>query len=376
MEKKKKFVFLAHWVESWNWLLWWIPDLHRNADHRWRWIWLYPVYLFMSFVYLVGRKAYDIVDSFRFNGVEGETYLVRNFGWHFFLAGKGIISLDRIKERILTAVMAAQENGASVIGLGALVKDATVTRGGDWIRKQLGSSLKIPLVHGDTLTAATVVKQAELLLAGLNTASPIFLTGATSKVGRAVALVLAQKGIRVKMFTHSQARFAKITAEAGVFGGNLERVDDLQAGNDCRLWIIGKITPAGKDLLGSIPFGARVINFAVPNPLSPKDLETRPDIYLAEGGLLAYDPDTTSLTFTMRLKPGITYACHAALIVHTQMGWAQDELGPVDIGRMPIVWQAASEMGFSLPLLPGIKITEKAISIPRRALELAGVAGA
>jgi len=364
--KEKKFVFLAHWVESWNWLLWCIPDLHRHSDHRWRWIWLYPVYMFMSFVYLVGKKAYDIVDSFRFNGVEGETYLVRNFGWHFFLASKGIISLNRIKERILAAVLAAQKNGASVIGLGALVKDETVTRGGDWIRKQLGDSLKVPLVHGDTLTAATVIEQAELLLAWFNINSPIFLTGATSKVGRAVALVLAKKGIRVKMFTHSQARFGKIAAEAGVFGKNLERINDLQAGKDCGLWIIGKIIPAGKDLLESIPYGAKVINFAVPNPLSPKDLKTRLDIYLSEGGLLAYDPDITNLTFTMRLKPGITYACHAALIVHAQKGWTQDELGSVDIGRIPIVWQAALEMGFSLPLLPGVKTTEEGVLVPKK----------
>ena len=98
--KKKKFVFLAHWVESWNWLLWWIPDLHRHPDHRWRWVWLCPVYMFMSFIYLVGKKAYDIVDSFHFNGVEGETYLVRNFGWHFFFASKGIISLGRIKKAV------------------------------------------------------------------------------------------------------------------------------------------------------------------------------------------------------------------------------------------------------------------------------------
>ena len=373
MKKKKKFVFLAHWVESWNWLLWWISDLHRHPDHRWHWVWLCPVYIFMSFIYLVGKKAYDIVDSFRFNGVEGETYLVRNFGWHFLLAGKGLNSLGKIKERILTAVMAAQENGASVIGLGALVKDETVTRGGDWIRKQLGDSLKIPLVHGDTLTAATVIEQAELLLVGFNITSPVFLTGATSKVGRAVALVLAKKGIRVKMFTRSQARFGKITAEAGLYGENLERVNYLQAGKDCGLWIIGKITPAGKDLLEFIPDGAKVISFAVPNPLSPKNLKTRPDIYLLEGGLLAYDPDITDLTFTMRLKPGITYACHAALIVHAQRGWTQDELGPVDIGKIPLVWQAALEMGFFLPALPSLKTTEEIISVPRKTRELAGV---
>lgn len=368
--EKKKFVFLAHWVESWNWLLWWIPDLHRNADHRWRWIWLWPVYMFMSFVYLVGRKAYDIVDSFRFNGVEGETYLVRNFGWHFFLAGRGVTSLDKIKERILTAVMAAQKNGASVIGLGALLKDETVTRGGEWIRKRLGDSLKIPLIHGDTLTAAAVIKQVESLRAEFNITGPIFLTGATSKIGRAIALVLAGEGIRVKMFTHSKARFDRIVAEAGICGMNMERVTDLEAGRDCRLWITGKITPAGKNLLGSIPFEAKVINFAVPNPLSPKDLRTRPDIYLVEGGLLAYNPAITSLTFTMRLKPGITYACHAALAVHAQMGWTEDELGQVDIGRIWVVWQLASEMGFSLPPLPGV-VTEETVSRPRRTLELA-----
>lgn len=51
--------------------------------------------------------------------------------------------------------------------------------------------LRIRVVHGNTLTAAVILNELP------KNVKEIFLTGATSKLGRAIALYLCQQGVRV-----------------------------------------------------------------------------------------------------------------------------------------------------------------------------------
>jgi len=162
---------------------------------------------------------------------------------------------------------------------------------------------------------------------------------------------LARRGIRVKMFTQDTDRFRRIQQEAGDNGGNLEHAEFLADGHGCRLWITGKAVPSSKNLYEDMPKGTVVLNFAVPNPLGARDLRRRKDIIAVEGGLLSYDPGQTTLHFTMRLCPGLTYACHAGTFVHSLKGWKENEVGPVDLSKLEEVWEAAIELGFFLPPL-------------------------
>lgn len=351
MENNKKMAFLAHWVETWNWLLWFCPCLHNHPEKRYWLVWLYPIYWTASAAYLLGKKAYDVVDRFNFRTTKTDggsiacrTVLLRNFAWHFFFpAWRG-----NIRKRILMAVLDLQDE-VDVIGLGALTKDERVTRGGKWIVDELGDRLRVPIVHGDTLTAATVIHQALAIIEKYGIRSPVFLTGATSKIGRAVAIYLAKNGIKVLMYTQDECRFKKIAEEAGEEAGNLKQVSSLGDGIVSSFWITGKAIPSGSELYRYMPEGAVVLNFAVPNPLKKKDFKRRQDIKSIEGGLLAYDPASTDLCFTMRLKRGVTYACHAGTIVHAMKGWSDHEVGPVDMGKLNEVWDAAVEAGFFLP---------------------------
>jgi predicted amino acid dehydrogenase len=346
MPDKIKFTFIAHWVETWNWLLWFSRDLHHNPNHAWRWVWAWPIYTSASVIYLLRRKGHDRVDKFHFNNdLVGETVLIRNFGWHFFLAN----SRKKIKGRILKAVLAAQGNGAKVVGLGALTKAEWLTKGGQWIVDKLGNRLIIPIVHGDTLTAATVINNVIRIIERYQLNSPIFITGATSKIGRAVTLDLASRGMVVHMYSDSQERFESIRSESGRFAENVLRAKSLNDGKNCSIWITGKAIPKGKKLLRSIPSGAFVINFSVPNPIREKEYKFRTDLTFVEGGLLAYDPSQTDLSFTMRLTPGVTYACHAGTMVHARMGWTNHEVTHVDMNNLWKVWDASEKLGFFLP---------------------------
>ena len=159
---RPKFIFLAHWVEPWTWLLRFVPDLHDHPEKAGRYSWMAPAYLPASAASLFSWRNYEVVDRFDFaHGLRGETWLLPNYAWHFALPRHR----DRIRERILNAALDAQASGAKVLGLGALTKDETLTRGGSWIVEKAGSRLKIPIVHGDTLTAHVVVLQAIEILA-------------------------------------------------------------------------------------------------------------------------------------------------------------------------------------------------------------------
>lgn len=347
----KKAVFLAHWVEPWNVLLLWFPFLNSRPELRWVFFWLWPVCWAVSLLWLFGKRSHDVVDDFEVcDPVDpgcgyGRIALIRAFGWHFFIPSRR----DQIRDKILRAVLALQ-GGASVIGLGALNKDKKVSDGGALIVKELGDRLRVPIVHGDTLTAAVVIKQVLALIEKYQIATPVFLTGSTSKIGRATAIKLAQSGVRVLMYTQDRERFEAIAKEAGdEVSKFLQWSPLLSDGLGCSLWVTGKAVPAGSDLYRYIPRGGVVLNFAVPNPLNWCDARRRRDLILVSGGLLAYDPNQINIHFSMRLPRGLTYACHAGTIVHSLEGWSHHEVGPVDINKLDEVWGASLRAGFKLP---------------------------
>ncbi|HQL57895.1 MAG TPA: hypothetical protein PLN07_09875 [Myxococcota bacterium] len=350
--KRRKYAFVAHWVETWNIWLRISNDLQLHPEHAWRWAILWPVAFVISVILMAGRKACDVVDRFFVNdNLAGEIVVVRFYGYQFMF--RQLKLHNRIRRMILQTVIDTQDSGVEVIGLGALCKDEGLTKGGEWIVNQLGDQLRVPLVHGDTLTAAAVIQRGRQLIEhyGLE-GKPVMLTGSTSKIGRAIALEFARRGIKVFMYTASPERFRSIQTEAGDNGHLLVHVDRLELGVEAGLWITGKANKGtGELLLKVLPRDAVVLNFAVPDPLSPKLLRTRPDVHHFDGGLIGFDPKKSTLQFNMRLKPGITYACHAGTMVHAAEAWTHNEVGPVQVDQLEPVWNAALKNGLDLPIL-------------------------
>lgn len=56
-------------------------------------------------------------------------------------------------------------------------------------------NLRVRVVHGNTLTAAVILNEIP------DDVEEVFLTGATSKLGRAIALYLSRKHVRVLVST-------------------------------------------------------------------------------------------------------------------------------------------------------------------------------
>jgi len=270
-----------------------------------------------------------------------QTWVVPRLGWHYFLP----FEHKRINSIIRTAVLRAESEGQRVIGLGALNKNEQLNGGGKAIVEELeaqrgGKRLDVCVVHGNTLTAACVIK-------GIPEGTrEIVLTGATSKLGRAVALYLCEKGVRVLMASRSSQRVAKIVAEAPEECRHLlQHIDDVTDARcaSVRQWVAGSLLSRKQQ--SNAPSGAHFHQFVVP-PLTPY---RRDCTYGTLVSMRLPVNDVRGLrACEMTMERGVVHACHAGAIVHTLQGWTHHEVGGIDVSRIDTVWDAALKHGFSL----------------------------
>jgi len=287
-------------------------------------------------------------DAAKKNKFRGSTWIIHNLAATYLMPSFKNLINDRIERSILDA----HSKGIKTVVLGNFNKAEWMNHGGSDIVKSLGDKLKDTYVsHGDTLSAAVIYQFALQLKEKGYWSRGVFITGATSKIGRAVCLSLIKHGVPVKMFTQCKARFDEIAFEVAdpVQRACLRCCTSLKDGADCDLWLTGKMIPYGFELLSAIPENATVVNFSVPDPLTQKLLDYRPDILHLDSGILSYDSKVMSPECTWLLPNGHIYACLAGGIVHTVLGIRSHEIGPVDVEAMTTYWDAAMKIGFKIP---------------------------
>ncbi|CAN6482503.1 unnamed protein product [Victoria cruziana] len=181
-----------------------------------------------------------------------QTWSIPRFGFQYFLP----FSRDGINRHIEEAILSADRLGVKVISLAALNKNEALNGGGT-LFVQKHPNLRVRVVHGNTLTAAVILNEIP------RDVKEVFLTGATSKLGRAIALYLCRRGIRVLMLTLSTERFQAIQKEAPPECQKfLVQVTKYQAAQNCKTWIVGKwITPREQRWA---PSGTHFHQFVVP----------------------------------------------------------------------------------------------------------------
>ncbi|KAL2548416.1 hypothetical protein Fot_09946 [Forsythia ovata] len=97
---------------------------------------------------------------------------------------------EGINKQIEEAILRADRMGVKVISLAALNKNEALNGGGTlFVNKH--PNLKVRVVHGNTLTAAVILNEIP------EDVTEVFFTGVTSKLGRAIALYLCRKNVRV-----------------------------------------------------------------------------------------------------------------------------------------------------------------------------------
>ncbi|KAJ8750974.1 hypothetical protein K2173_016155 [Erythroxylum novogranatense] len=331
-EKVADFVFLAHVVDVTSSMH--APFVNRSfaaLPYSMR-VFLLPFWPLAFIVMLVMWAAAKtfLVSFYNLRGRLHQTWVVPRFGFQYFLpfAAKGI------NNHIEDAILRADKLGVKVISLAALNKNEALNGGGTLFVNKL-PDLKVRVVHGNTLTAAVILNGIP------KDVKEVFLTGATSKLGRAIALYLCQKKVRVLMLTLSTERFQKIQKEAPVDCQSfLVQVTKYQAAQHCKTWIVGKgISPREHSWA---PPGTHVHQFVVPPILS-----FRKDCTYGDLAAMKLPDDVRGLgSCEYTMERGVVHACHAGGVVHLLEGWIHHEVGAVDVEKIDLVWNAALKHGF------------------------------
>lgn len=270
----------------------------------------------------VGRKY--------LRGFKLDTWVVPRFGLNYFIPFEST-SINRMIEG---AILEADRRGVKVLALGALNKNESLNGGGK-LFLQRNPDLKVRLVHGNTLTAAIILRELP------DDVAEIFLTGSTSKLGRAISIYLALKGVRVLMLTPSSERFEAIRAELPEEKRHLlVQVTKYSEASQCKSWVIGKSMNFWEQY--HAPAGTHFHQFVVP----PVD-EIRRDCSYGKLAAMRLPNDIENMySAELALPRQHVYACHAGGLVHMMEGWNYHEVGMIDVTRIDPTWDAAMRLGF------------------------------
>ena len=328
-------VFMAHGTEVLSLLH--LPFASRGLSaHPWAphallyllWPLVLPLALLVA---LLGRVF--VADKHSLRDLRLETWVTPAFGLQFFLPSQHA----RLNSHIRGAIADADTAGVKVLGLGALNK-AEGLNGGGKLFVDAAPHLRVRVVHGNTLTAAAVLRKIPA------STRRVFLTGATSKLGRACALYLSARGVEVRMLTSSDERYDAIAAEASspTQRALLRRATSVKDGADCDCWLVGKHLSAREQ--GLAPAGTTFHQFVVP-PLQA----ARRDCSYTDLPAFRLPKEARGLrSCEMTMPRGCVHACHAGALVHTLEGWTHHEVGAVPPERIDLVWDAAAKHGFTM----------------------------
>merc|ERR1719436_590069 len=278
------------------------------------------------------------VQRYQYRGTQCATWTLPITGHFYFMKQHK----DAILDMIVQAVKDADDAGVKYFGLGALNKAEWINHGGVDVVERLEKDRKIRVVHGNTLTAAAVW---EALKQHTKPEDEVVFAGSTSKIGRALCILLARRGNIVHMITGCQERFDKIQAEAGEgFTQNLKRIKTYEeaAMLRCNAWIVGKRMDEQRIKDCIVP-GALIVDFAVPQ--IPEELSC--SYRYVNGAALTYGRKDTDLTFVHDVA-GTMPACLAATIIHAREDTSEHETGELVVEEVDRWWAKAASHGFSL----------------------------
>mmetsp|Transcript_32149 Transcript_32149/g.91202 ORF Transcript_32149/g.91202 Transcript_32149/m.91202 type:complete len:623 (-) Transcript_32149:250-2118(-) len=327
-------VFLAHGTELLS--VFHLPFMTRRFSSvpfkaSWAMYLAWPLTIPLMLIFWVFGKVF-VTDRNQLGKLQMQTWCTPRFGFQYFLP----FDQKRINRLIKDAIVKADKLGIQVIGLGALNKAEPLNGGGKQILDDILSEqeLKVRVVHGNTLTAACVLKELP------ESVKEIFLTGSTSKLGRAIALYLSAKGTRVIMYTRSAERFAVVQSEAKPEHRHLlVHSTSFADGSSCKTWVVGTLLGAKEQ--HHAPSGAFFHQFVVP-PIT----ETRSDCTYGKLAAMRLPPKTLMRACEMTMERNCVHACHAGALVHALEGWDHHEVGTIDVSRIDTTWDAAMRHGF------------------------------
>lgn len=260
---------------------------------------------------------------------------------------------------IIQAARVAEEAGASIVGLGAytsIVGDAG---------RLVAEAVDIAVTTGNSYTVYTAVEGAlrAASLMGVNASeATVAVLGATGSIGRACAVLVADRVASVRLAARRVERLAEVAEEARAAGKALVTIhsDVADAMRDADIVIT--VTSALDCIVEPehLKAGAVVCDVARPRDVSRRVIEERDDVLVIEGGVVRV-PGNVKFNFDFGFPPGTAYACMAETMVLALEGRIEDySIGrDLSIDRVREIGQLAAKHGFELA---GFRSFERPIS--------------
>ena len=276
--------------------------------------------------------------------------------------------------KIIQTGWLAQRLGADLLGLGAYT--SVVGDGGSTVAQ----ALEIPVTTGDSYTVALAVRA--LLEAGARVGvvpqeATAAVVGATGAIGSASAQLLATQVRRILLVGRREARLQQVARQVRRAGGASV---DLSTGMD-RLresQLVISATSAGRPVIGPehLRPGAVVCDVAQPHDVSRAVVETRDDVLVVDGGIVAL-PGSVDFGFDYGLPPRLTFGCMAETIALALEGQFVDyTVGKnLELEKIRRIEQMAERHGMELAAFRSFGRTledEQIEAVRRRTGEAAG----
>ncbi|MBC7286593.1 MAG: shikimate dehydrogenase [Armatimonadetes bacterium] len=260
---------------------------------------------------------------------------------------------------VIRAAQIAEELGASVVGLGAYT--SIIGNGG----KEVADAVDIAVTTGNSYTVFTAVegalKAAQLMGIDPSQATAAVL-GATGSIGRACALLLADRVARIRLAARTIARLAHVAEEVrGAGSAAVSAHSDLAAAMQDADLIIA-VTSALDAVVEPehLKPGAVVCDVARPRDVSRRVAEERDDVLVIEGGIVQV-PGDVDFGFDFGFPPKTAYACMAETMILALEGFTEDySIGrELELEKVRHIGALAEKHGFRLA---GFRSFERPIS--------------
>ena len=260
---------------------------------------------------------------------------------------------------VIEAARVAEQLGAMVVGLGAYT--SIIGNGG----KEIADAVDIAVTTGNSYTVYTAVEgtlQAGRLMGIEPAQATVAVLGATGSIGRACALLLADRVARIRLAARRMERLADVAEEVRAAGDAVVSVHNDVAAAMEEADLIITVTSALDAVVEPehLKPGAVVCDVARPRDVSRRVAEERDDVLVIEGGVVQV-PGDVDFGFDFGFPPRTAYACMAETMILALEGIAEDySIGrELDIEKVRRIGQLAQKHGFKLA---GFRSFERAIS--------------
>ncbi|MGD9519749.1 MAG: NAD(P)H-binding protein [Armatimonadota bacterium] len=262
-------------------------------------------------------------------------------------------------EVVIQAARVAEELGAEIVGLGAYT--SIIGDGG----KQIADAVDIAVTTGNSYTVYTAVegalRAAEMMGTDPSQAA-VTVLGATGSIGRACALLLAERVGSVALSARRLDRLSEVAEEVrAVANGRVTLhadVADALSGAD----IVITVTSALDSVVEPehLKPGAVVCDVARPRDVSKSVVQQRQDVLVIEGGVVRV-PGPVEFNFNFGFPPRTSYACMAETMILALEGRIEDySIGrQLEVEKVREIGKLAEKHGFELS---GFRSFERAVS--------------